>query len=120
MQHTEPLRKTYMEHTTIIMTHRYAMKTPSKGEEGIAECSNVGARTRIANTDAFRFSQTGWLWGVPPDQKYENEGWEGIWFYGFCGSMILGTIAYAWKPDTRYVVFCIQEVPCWCSGLWQQ
>ncbi|KAL9074145.1 MAG: hypothetical protein Q9157_004493 [Trypethelium eluteriae] len=27
----------------------------------------------------------GWLWGVPPGQKYENEGWENVWTYGFGG-----------------------------------
>ena len=47
------------------------------------------------------YRQTGNLWGIAPDKKYENEGWEGIWFYGFCGSLVLGTVAYAWKPDTR-------------------
>lgn len=24
-------------------------------------------------------------------------------YWGFCGSLILATIAYAFKPDTRYV-----------------
>jgi hypothetical protein len=46
---------------------------------------------------------SGWLWGVPPGQKYQKEGWENIWFWGFCGSLGLGVIAYAYKPDTRYV-----------------
>ena len=45
---------------------------------------------------------SGWLWGVPPGQKYQKEGWENIWFWGFCGSLGLGVIAYAYKPDTRY------------------
>ena len=43
---------------------------------------------------------SGWLFGVKPGEKYQNEGWEGPFFYGFCGSLVLFTIAYAFKPDT--------------------
>ena len=48
----------------------------------------------------------GWLWGVKPGEKYENEGWENIWIYGFFGSLLLGVVGYCYKPDTRY------EAPC--------
>ena len=48
---------------------------------------------------------TGWLWGVRPGEKYQNEGWEGPFFYGFWGSLIVFAIAYAYKPDTRYVFY---------------
>ena len=44
---------------------------------------------------------TGWLWGTPPGQKYEKEGWEGVMYWGFCGSIGLAAIAYIYKPDTR-------------------
>ncbi|KAI9850224.1 MAG: hypothetical protein M1838_005994 [Thelocarpon superellum] len=43
---------------------------------------------------------SGWLWGVPPGEKYKKEGWEDIWFYGFFGSLGLGVVAYIFKPDT--------------------
>jgi hypothetical protein len=43
---------------------------------------------------------TGWLWGLDPSKKHEKEGWENIFFYGFCGSIGLGVVAYAFKPDT--------------------
>ena len=43
---------------------------------------------------------SGWLWGVRPGEKYQNEGWEGPFFYGFWGSMVVFVVAYAWKPDT--------------------
>lgn len=43
---------------------------------------------------------SGWLWGVRPGEKYQNEGWEGPFFYGFWGSIIVFAVAYAWKPDT--------------------
>lgn len=43
---------------------------------------------------------TGWLWGIRPGDKYEKEGWEDLFIYGFFGSLILTGIAYAFKPDT--------------------
>ena len=43
----------------------------------------------------------GWLFGVKPGEKYENEGWENVWFYGFYGSLLFGVVGYCYKPDTR-------------------
>lgn len=43
---------------------------------------------------------TGWLWGQDPNKKYEKEGWENVFFYGFFGSLGLFAVAYAFKPDT--------------------
>jgi hypothetical protein len=43
---------------------------------------------------------SGWLFGVKPGEKYQKEGWEGIMFYGFCGSFVVFAIALAFKPDT--------------------
>ena len=45
---------------------------------------------------------TGWLWGIPPGQKYEKEGWEGLMYWGYCGGIGLAMIAYIYKPDTRF------------------
>lgn len=45
----------------------------------------------------------GWLFGVKPGEQYEKEGWEGLMFWGFGGSIALAVVAYAFKPDTRYV-----------------
>lgn len=45
---------------------------------------------------------TGWLFGVKPGEKYENEGWENVWYYGFLGSLLFGVVGYCYKPDTRY------------------
>ncbi|KXX78034.1 hypothetical protein MMYC01_205523 [Madurella mycetomatis] len=52
---------------------------------------------------------TGWLWGVRPGEKYQNEGWEGPFFYGFWGSLIVFMIAYAWKPDTSIQTWALEE-----------
>jgi hypothetical protein len=46
---------------------------------------------------------SGWLFGVKPGEKYENEGWENVFFYGFFGSLLFGLVGYCYKPDTRYV-----------------
>lgn len=43
---------------------------------------------------------SGWLWGIPPGEKREKEGWEGVWIYGFFGGLLMGVVAYAYKPDT--------------------
>lgn len=43
---------------------------------------------------------SGWLFGVKPGEKYQKEGWETPFFYGFCGSLVLAAIAYGFKPDT--------------------
>ena len=48
---------------------------------------------------------TGNLFGVPPGQKYQKEGWETIWVWGFWGSIGLAMVAYAFKPDTSYVLY---------------
>ena len=44
---------------------------------------------------------TGWLFGVKPGEKYEPEGWENVWYYGFIGSLLVGVVGYCYKPDTR-------------------
>ncbi|EME89213.1 uncharacterized protein MYCFIDRAFT_126104 [Pseudocercospora fijiensis CIRAD86] len=51
----------------------------------------------------------GWLFGVKPGEKYENEGWENIWFYGFCGSMLFGVVGYCYKPDTSIQTWALEE-----------
>lgn len=50
---------------------------------------------------------TGWLFGVKPGEKYKPEGWENLFFYGFCGSLAVFAVAYAYKPDTSYVSFFV-------------
>ncbi|CAI7644968.1 unnamed protein product [Penicillium manginii] len=52
---------------------------------------------------------TGWLFGVRPGQKYEKEGWEGIWYYGFIGSFLVAGVAYVFKPDTSIQTWALEE-----------
>jgi len=59
---------------------------------------------RAAHGNESRYDEpTGWLWGVRPGEKYQNEGWERPFFWGYCGSLILFAIVYQFKPDTSYV-----------------
>ena len=43
---------------------------------------------------------SGWLFNVPPGEKYKKEGWETVWVWGFWGSIGAAVVAYAYKPDT--------------------
>ena len=45
----------------------------------------------------------GWLWGIPPGEQYQKEGWENTFVYGYCGTLLIGLVLYAYKPDTSYV-----------------
>lgn len=45
-------------------------------------------------------SPSGWLWGVKPGEKAEEEGWEKLMYWGFGGCMVLGVVGVAFKPDT--------------------
>ncbi|ERF71162.1 hypothetical protein EPUS_05991 [Endocarpon pusillum Z07020] len=51
----------------------------------------------------------GWLWGIRPGEKYEKEGWENLFFYGFYGSIGLACVAYAFKPDTSIQTWALEE-----------
>jgi hypothetical protein len=42
----------------------------------------------------------GWLWGIRPGDKYEKEGWEDIFIYGFGGCFLVAGVAYVFKEDT--------------------
>ncbi|KAI1458096.1 ESSS subunit of NADH:ubiquinone oxidoreductase [Annulohypoxylon moriforme] len=52
---------------------------------------------------------TGWLFGVKPGEKYQKEGWENSFFYGFCGSIAVAAIAYGFKPDTSIQTWALEE-----------
>ncbi|KAL8777914.1 MAG: hypothetical protein Q9213_007655 [Squamulea squamosa] len=52
---------------------------------------------------------SGWLWGIPPGEKREKEGWEGMWVYGMYGSLLAAVVAYAYKPDTSIQTWALEE-----------
>ncbi|OJD21484.1 hypothetical protein ACJ73_07173 [Blastomyces percursus] len=64
---------------------------------------------RGAHGDHHYDPPTGWLWGVKPGHKYVKEGWEGLWTYGFVGSLLVAGIAYSFKPDTSIQTWALEE-----------
>ncbi|EMR71096.1 hypothetical protein MGN70_001454 [Eutypa lata] len=52
---------------------------------------------------------TGWLFGLKPGEKYQKEGWENPFFYGFCGSLVIAGVAYGFKPDTSIQTWALEE-----------
>ncbi|KAF2859536.1 hypothetical protein K470DRAFT_218916 [Piedraia hortae CBS 480.64] len=52
---------------------------------------------------------SGWLFNVKPGQKYENEGWESVFYIGFFGSLLVGVIGYCYKPDTSIQTWALEE-----------
>jgi len=52
---------------------------------------------------------SGWLFGVKPGEKPERESWELVFYWGFCGSLALAVVAYAFKPDTSIQTWALEE-----------
>ncbi|MCJ1318699.1 hypothetical protein MMC15_004029 [Xylographa vitiligo] len=52
---------------------------------------------------------SGWLFGIPPDEKYKKEGWETVWVWGFWGSLGVAVVAYAYKPDSSIQTWALEE-----------
>jgi hypothetical protein len=85
--------------------------TTSRARLQIVTRPSIQQRAGLASTSAWRAGDhahedhydppTGWLFGVKPGEKYENEGWENVWVYGFFGSCLFGVVGYCYKPDTR-------------------
>lgn len=78
---------------------RTSISTLSQTATQARSMSVTSARKSADHGDHYD-PPTGWLWGVKPGEKAEKEGWEGIWVYGFFGSMAFGVLGYALKPDT--------------------
>lgn len=71
---------------------------------------SIAAHRPLSSTSQLRSAEShgdhynppgGWLFGVKHGEKYENEGWEKVFYWGFFGSMAFGVIGYCYKPDTR-------------------
>lgn len=82
----------------------------------IAMTSSTASSSRTFSTSKAKLAglpqydpPTGWLFGVKPGEKYQKEGWENLFFYGFCGSLAIFTVAYAFKPDTSIQTWALEE-----------
>ncbi|KAI1169941.1 ESSS subunit of NADH:ubiquinone oxidoreductase [Nemania sp. FL0916] len=87
--------------TTAVRATR-ALQQQSASTPAAARSFTASARTPASHGPQYD-PPTGWLFGIKPGEKYQKEGWETPFFYGFCGSMVIGAIAYGFKPDTSCV-----------------
>ncbi|MCJ1383225.1 hypothetical protein MMC17_006863 [Xylographa soralifera] len=62
--------------------------------------SKSGMRCADTPHESHYDPPSGWLFGIPPDEKYKKEGWENVWVWGFWGSLGVAVVAYAYKPDS--------------------
>lgn len=85
--------------TTITPTTASLCSSPARSTNRHLSTSPIRASSSGAHEDHYD-PPSGWLWGIPPGEKYKKEGWENIWIWGFFGSLGLGIVAYAYKPDT--------------------
>ncbi|PBP19818.1 hypothetical protein BUE80_DR009290 [Diplocarpon rosae] len=97
---------------TALRAARTLSKTPSGGYGNVRSLSTTSPKLAAdadhAHDDHFD-PPSGWLFGVKPGEKAEKEGWEGIWIYGFFGSLGLAAVAYAFKPDTSIQTWALEE-----------
>jgi hypothetical protein len=91
-----------MQPQALLRASRTALRSPiSRGGYGARAISTTQARRGAAAGHEDHYDPpSGWLWGIKPGEVREKEGWEGIWIYGFFGSLIAGVVAYSFKPDT--------------------
>jgi hypothetical protein len=52
---------------------------------------------------------TGWFLNTPPGETPKKEGWEGVMYWGFFGSLAIAAVAYAYKPDTSIQTWALEE-----------
>ncbi|OMH79839.1 hypothetical protein AX774_g6740 [Zancudomyces culisetae] len=63
---------------------------------------------RISNSSILRGGHgpelqepSGYLFNRKPGVKYEREGWENLWYFGFYPVVLFGGIGLYFKPDTK-------------------
>ncbi|KAF2829399.1 hypothetical protein CC86DRAFT_404040 [Ophiobolus disseminans] len=89
-------------------TLRLAARTFARAPRAVRTFSHAAPR-RSGGHESHYDPPTGWLFGVKPGEKYEKEGWEGLMYWGFCGSAGLAVVAYAFKPDTSIQTWALEE-----------
>lgn len=78
----------------------HSSQTPIHAARTLTSTARIRAADHGAAHEDPYDPPSGWLWGIKPGEKPEKEGWEGVFFWGFGGSLLLGAVAYAFKPDT--------------------
>jgi hypothetical protein len=91
---TQPARSTPLIYS---ITAQSRTSLPANAQPGHAFSNSAVKRS---GAEPHYDPPTGWLWGIPPGEKREPEGWEKLWVWGFWGSLGVAVVAYAYKPDT--------------------
>lgn len=103
----DTVRSRYVATSCKRATPAYTLTTRlGRGSDGKI---NVSVVPRRSSSGTHYDPPTGNLFGVPPGGKYEKEGWEGWYYYGFCGGVALLVVAYTFKPDTSIQTWALEE-----------
>ncbi|KAK0640956.1 ESSS subunit of NADH:ubiquinone oxidoreductase-domain-containing protein [Cercophora newfieldiana] len=87
-----------------------AARAAAQQRQAVVPTRHFATTPRRAGGGAPQYDPpTGWLFGVRPGEKYEKEGWENLFFYGFYGSLAVFAVAYAFKPDTSIQTWALEE-----------
>ncbi|KAI9750666.1 MAG: hypothetical protein M4579_006362 [Chaenotheca gracillima] len=105
---TFPSSSASSQHLTV-SPNRRSLTTTAPIRASHPDTTDATATAGDPHHDDHYDPPSGWLWGVPPGEKPEKEGWEGIWVYGFFGSLALGVVAYAFKPDSSIQTWALEE-----------
>ncbi|KAI1823493.1 ESSS subunit of NADH:ubiquinone oxidoreductase [Xylaria intraflava] len=95
-------------HPTTAVRATRALQQSAVAVPSAARQFTASARTSASHGPQYD-PPTGWLFGVKPGEKYQKEGWETPFFYGFCGSLFLAGVAYGFKPDTSIQTWALEE-----------
>ncbi|KAI5799943.1 NADH:ubiquinone oxidoreductase kd subunit [Geopyxis carbonaria] len=86
---------------------------PATAARPLVAARTVVARQTSTRTMASHSSHydppSGWFLGVRPGETPKKEGWEGIFIYGFFGSLAAAAVGYAYKPDTSIQTWALEE-----------
>ncbi|MCJ1314210.1 hypothetical protein MMC25_007890 [Agyrium rufum] len=106
-----PLRRTLVSlPQSQRITHRQqCVRASPNNAPAKSQPFSTSSRT-LASHESHYEPPSGWLFGVPPGEKYKKEGWEGIWVYGFWGSLlVLGVGGWVFKEDTSIQTWALEE-----------
>lgn len=99
-----PLRAAARSPSTALVRRQPNLKFPLSFRPSSRQFSQSKSVKGSGGHGSHYDAPSGWLFGVKPGEKYQKEGWEGIWYWGFYGSFAVAIVAYAFKPDTRYAL----------------
>lgn len=97
---TQTLRSAAIRGTALTARPRFVPRPTAPFTRYLSSSRAARAAEKHDDHDSHFDEPGGWLFGVPPGEKYEPEGWEFDWFYVFYPSLIIAGIVYSMKEDT--------------------